>query len=81
MFAVEIYAAILRFVFVEGKSRREAVRVFRSGAGETVFQDVPVFGAAWLRKGVKAPVSAGHCARSAGRRRGTPMGVPSVGLP
>ncbi len=27
MFAVEIYAAVRRFVFVEGKSRREAARV------------------------------------------------------
>jgi hypothetical protein len=28
MFAVETYAAVRRFVFVEGKSRREAARVF-----------------------------------------------------
>ena len=28
MFAVEIYAAVRRFVFVEGKSRREAARIF-----------------------------------------------------
>src|SRR2546428_3179665 len=28
MFAVEIYGAVRRFVFVEGKSRREAARVF-----------------------------------------------------
>jgi hypothetical protein len=28
MFAVEIYAAVCRFVFIEGKSRREAARVF-----------------------------------------------------
>ena len=28
MFAVEIYAAVRRFVFVEGKNRREAARVF-----------------------------------------------------
>src|SRR6202158_1294773 len=28
MFAVEIYAAVRRFVFVEGKSRRAAARVF-----------------------------------------------------
>jgi hypothetical protein len=28
MFAVEIYAAVRRFVFVAGKSRREAARVF-----------------------------------------------------
>ena len=28
MFVVEIYAAVRRFVFVEGKSRREAARVF-----------------------------------------------------
>src|SRR4029077_12996328 len=28
MFSVEIYAAVRRFVFVEGKSRREAARVF-----------------------------------------------------
>jgi hypothetical protein len=48
MFAVEIYAAIRRFVFVEGKSRREAARVFRIEPGDG-FQDVPVFGAAWLR--------------------------------
>jgi hypothetical protein len=28
MFAVEIYASVRRFVFIEGKSRREAARVF-----------------------------------------------------
>ena len=28
MFAVETYAAVRRFVFVEGRSRREAARVF-----------------------------------------------------
>ncbi len=28
MFAVEVYAAVRRFVFVEGNSRREAARVF-----------------------------------------------------
>lgn len=28
MFAVEVYAADRRFVFVEGRSRREAARVF-----------------------------------------------------
>ena len=28
MYAVEVYAAVRRFVFVEGKSRREAARVF-----------------------------------------------------
>jgi transposase len=28
MFVVEGYAAVRRFVFVEGKSRREAARVF-----------------------------------------------------
>ena len=28
MVAVEIYAAVRRFVFIEGKSRREAARVF-----------------------------------------------------
>src|SRR3982074_2388100 len=28
MFAVEVYAAVRRFVFIEGKSRREAARVF-----------------------------------------------------
>ena len=28
MFAVEIYAAVRRFVFIEGKSPREAARVF-----------------------------------------------------
>jgi len=27
MFAVETYAAVRRFVFIEGKSRREAARV------------------------------------------------------
>ena len=31
MFAVETYAAVRRFVFVEGKSRREAARVFGLG--------------------------------------------------
>src|SRR6202048_1616420 len=33
MFAVEIYAAVRRFVFVEGKSRREAARVFGLSRG------------------------------------------------
>jgi hypothetical protein len=28
MYAVEIYAAVRRFVFIEGNSRREAARVF-----------------------------------------------------
>ena len=28
MFAVEVYAAVRQFVFVEGRSRREAARVF-----------------------------------------------------
>ena len=28
MFAVEVYAAVRRFVFLEGRSRREAARVF-----------------------------------------------------
>ena len=28
MFAVETYAAVRRFVFIEGNSRREAARVF-----------------------------------------------------
>ena len=28
MFAVEVYAAVRRFVFIEGSSRREAARVF-----------------------------------------------------
>lgn len=28
MFAVEIYAAVRRFVFIEGHSRREAARIF-----------------------------------------------------
>ena len=28
MFAVEVYAGVRRFVFVEGRSRREAARVF-----------------------------------------------------
>jgi len=28
MYAVEVYAAVRRFVFIEGKSRREAARVF-----------------------------------------------------
>jgi hypothetical protein len=28
MYAVEIYAAVRRFVFVDGNSRREAARVF-----------------------------------------------------
>ena len=28
MFAVEVYAAVRHFVFVEGNSRREAARIF-----------------------------------------------------
>jgi hypothetical protein len=37
---VEIYAAVRRFVFVEGKSRREAARVLPGYE----FQNVPLFG-------------------------------------
>src|SRR6202035_4239342 len=35
MFAVEIYAAVRRFVFIEGKSRREAARLFGL-SGDTI---------------------------------------------
>jgi hypothetical protein len=37
MFAVEVYAAVRRFVFIEGNSRREAARVFGL-SGETVLK-------------------------------------------
>ena len=35
MFAVEVYAAVRQFVFVDGKSRREADRVFGL-SGDTI---------------------------------------------
>ena len=60
MFAVETYAAVRRFVFIEGNSRRDAARVFRSEprhGGE----DVPLFGAAGLRA---------HQGRRSGRSSG-----------
>ncbi len=47
MFAVEVYASVRQFVFVEGHSKREAARVFGL-ARETVDEDVPVLGAAGL---------------------------------
>ncbi len=33
MFAVEIYTAVRQFVFIEGKSRREAARAFGLSRG------------------------------------------------
>ena len=54
MFAVEIYAAVRRFVFIEGNSRREAARVWTKPGHDR--EDVPLFGAAGLRahKGAEA---------------------------
>ncbi len=78
MFAVEIYAAIRRIVFVEGKSRRVAVRVFglsRETVSKVCRYSVPP---GYARN--KASVSRAHCTRSAGRRPGIARGVPSVGL-
>ena len=46
MFAVEVYAAVRRFVFVEGNSQREAAKVF--GLSRDTIEDVPVFAAAGL---------------------------------
>ena len=42
MFAVEVYAAVRRFVFIEGNSRREAARVFGLNR-ETVLKTYPGF--------------------------------------
>ena len=47
MFAVEIYAAVQKFVFLEGNSRREASRVFGLSR-DTIAKNVPICGAAWL---------------------------------
>ena len=47
MYAVEIYAAVRQFVFVEGRSRREAASVFGLSR-DTIFEDVPIFGASGL---------------------------------
>jgi len=52
MFAVETYAAVRCFVFIEGKSPREAARVFGwPGHGG---EDVPLFGSAGCMR-TKAP--------------------------
>ena len=40
MFAVEVYAAVRRFVFLEGHSRREAARVFGLRAPSTCRTEV-----------------------------------------
>ncbi len=40
MFAVEVYAAVRQFVFIEGNSRREAARVFGLSR-ETIAKMVP----------------------------------------
>jgi hypothetical protein len=64
MFAVEIYAAVRRFVFVDGKSRREAARVF----GLSHFQNVPLFGAARLRAIQGSGAAEARTARSGHRR-------------
>ncbi|PNE09731.1 MAG: hypothetical protein CR217_18430 [Beijerinckiaceae bacterium] len=47
MFAVEIYAAVRRFVFVEGKSRREAARVF--GLSRDAISKMCRYSAPWRR--------------------------------
>jgi hypothetical protein len=54
----------------------------RGGAGFRIepgdsFQDVPVFGAAWLRADQGAGL-AGHCTRNAGRRRGIARAFPTL---
>ena len=43
MFAVETYAAVPRFVFIEGKSRRGAPQTFWAEPGYD-HQDLPLFG-------------------------------------
>ncbi len=43
MYAVEVYAAVRRFVFVEGRSRREAARVF--GLSRDTIQKICTFSA------------------------------------
>jgi hypothetical protein len=67
MFAVEIYAAVRRFVFVEGKSRREAARVFGLSRGYD-FQNVPLFGAARLCAIQGSGAAEARTARSGHRR-------------
>jgi hypothetical protein len=44
---VEIYAAVRRFVLVEGKSRRQAAKVFGLSR-DTISKELSVFGAARL---------------------------------
>ena len=48
MYAVDSYAAVRRFVFVEGKSRREAARVF--GLSRDTISKMCRFFGAWLTK-------------------------------
>ena len=43
MYAVEVYAAVRRFVFVEGRSRREAAKVF--GLSRDTIQKICAFSA------------------------------------
>jgi transposase len=43
MFVVESYAAVRRFVFMEGHSRREAARVFGLSR-DTIANDLPRLG-------------------------------------
>ena len=49
MFAVEVYAAVRQFVFVDGKSRREAARVWFKPGHDC--EDVPVFDASGIHAG------------------------------
>jgi hypothetical protein len=67
---VEIYAAVRRFVFVEGKSRREAARVFGLSAALAVAsltnRPDKVARVTWA-KGVAAWRSEHHCPLVFGR--------------
>jgi hypothetical protein len=53
MYAVETYAAVRQFVFIEGKSRREAARVF--GPSRETIDKMCRFSAPPGYRGTKAP--------------------------
>src|ERR1700720_2306841 len=65
MFAVEIYAAVRRFVFIEGKSQREAARVFGLSR-DTIAK--PLFGAARLCAIQGSGAAKARTARTGNRR-------------
>ena len=46
MYSVEVYAAVRQFVFVEGRSRREAARVF--GLNRETVAKICRFSVKWI---------------------------------